>query len=292
MNNEAEVQEFLRSRRDRLHPPEVGIFAGGRRRVPGLRREEVAALAGLSTDYYSRMERGNLAGVSADALNALARALRLDDAETAHLHDLAHQASCGPTRRRTRSPGTCGPRPSLQRVLDAIVSAPAWIVNERSDVLAVNTLGRALLAPLFEDPTSGNNLARFAFLSPAARSFFPDWERGADGTVAALRVAAGRNPHDKELTSLIGELVTRSDAFRTRWSAHNVCAHHTGTKRIHHPEVGDLEFVYEGMELPTNPGWVLFVYTTKPGSASEERIRLLGSVAASSLPSPSSSHRG
>jgi transcriptional regulator with XRE-family HTH domain len=285
MDNQAEVREFLGTRRARLTPDQTGLIGGGRRRVPGLRREEVAMLAGMSTDYYARMERGNLAGVSPEVLDAVARVLRLDEAETEHLHDLARAAGPTPIRRRTRTPEPTV-RPSLQRLLDAITGAPAWVTNSRADILATNPLGRALLAPMLQDPANGQNLARFMFLSPASRSFYPDWEQGADSVVAALRTAAGRNPHDKGLTDLIGELVTRSDAFRLRWSAHNVRFHRSGTKRIHHPDVGDLEFTYEGLDLPGSPGWVMYAYTTAAGSPSEERVKLLGSLAVTRSASP------
>jgi transcriptional regulator with XRE-family HTH domain len=277
VDNQAEVREFLRTRRARLTPQRAGIVGGGRRRVSGLRREEVALLAGVSVDYYAKMERGTLAGVSPEVLDAVARALHLDEAETEHLHDLARAA--GPVRPRGRTT-TATVRPSLQRLLDAITGAPAWVSNPRKDTLATNALGRALLAPMLDDPPSGGNNARFTFLSPAARLYYPDWEQGADSIVASMRSAAGRNPHDKALTDLIGELVTRSDEFRYRWSAHNVRFHRSGTKRIRHPDVGDLELTYEGLELPDSPGWVLYAYTTVAGSPTEERLKLLGSLAA------------
>ncbi|MFE2914703.1 helix-turn-helix transcriptional regulator [Kitasatospora indigofera] len=279
MDNQAEVRDFLRTRRDRITPEQAGIVGGGRRRLPGLRREEVAMLAGMSSDYYAKMERGNLAGVSAEVLDALARALRLDEAETEHLHDLARSANPSPARRRSR-PAQSTVRPSLQRFLDAITGAPAWIVNQRGDILATNPLARALLAPLLTDPDARDNSARFIFLSPAARTFYPRWERAADASAANLRTAAGRNPRDKELTDLIGELAARSDAFSSRWSAHAVRLHRTGTKHIHHPDVGDLEFVYEGVELPDHPGWMMYAYTSATGSPTEERVKLLGSLAA------------
>jgi transcriptional regulator with XRE-family HTH domain len=279
MDNQAEVSDFLRTRRARVTPDQAGILGGGRRRVSGLRREEVAMLAGVSTDYYAKMERGMLAGVSPEVLDALARALQLDDAEAEHLRDLARAAGPAPLRPRPRAPETAV-RPSLQRLLDAITDAPAWVANPRSDILAVNALGRALLAPVLDDPANQRNNARFTFFNPASRIFYPDWEHGADSLVASFRSAAGRNPHDKPLTDLIGELVTRSDAFRIRWSAHNVRVHRSGAKRIHHPQVGDLEFAFEGLELPDSPGWVMFAYTTAAGSPTEERVKLLGSLAA------------
>lgn len=154
------------------------------------------------------------------------------------------------------------------------------VANQRKDVLATNALARALMAPVFDDPGNQNNLARFTFFSPASRSFYPDWEQGANSIVASLRTAAGRHPHDKNLTDLIGELVTRSNTFRLRWAAHDVRFHRSGTKRIHHPEVGDLEFTFEGLELPDQPGWTMFNYTAAAGSPTDERIQLLGSLAA------------
>jgi transcriptional regulator with XRE-family HTH domain len=279
MDNQAEVREFLRSRRARVTPAQAGLITGGRRRVSGLRREEVAMLASVSTDYYAKMERGNLTGVSPEVVDAVAQALKLDDAETAHLRELARAATPALARRRPR-PLDQTVRPALQRLLDAVTGAPAWVVNQRKDLIATNALGRALMAPMLDDPGNGNNLARFTFFSPASRTFYPDWEQGANSIVASLRSAAGQHPHDKGLTDLIGELVTRSDAFRLRWSAHNVRFHRSGTKRIHHPDVGDLEFTFEGLELPDQPGWTLYAYTTAAGSPTEERIRLLGSLAA------------
>ncbi|WP_025159220.1 helix-turn-helix transcriptional regulator [Leifsonia aquatica] len=279
MDNHAEVREFLASRRARLTPEQAGIIGGGRRRVTGLRREEVAMLAGVSVDYYARMERGALAGVSAEVLDSLARALRLDDAETAHLQDLARAAAPPrPARRRARATGTTV-RPVLQRVLDTI-GAPAYVGNQRKDLLATNALGALVFAPILDDPANGRNNARFTFLDPASRLFYTDWDAGADSIVASLRVAAGQNPHDKALTALIGELVTRSDTFRLRWARHDVRFHRSGRKRIHHPEVGDLELDYEALDLPADPGLVLFVCAPEPGSPSDERLRLLGSLAA------------
>ncbi|TWH09408.1 putative transcriptional regulators [Rhodococcus rhodochrous J45] len=285
MDQRNQVGEFLRTRRNRITPDQAGIIGGGRRRVPGLRREEVAMLAGVSVDYYARMERGDLSGVSPEILYALARALQLDEAETDHLHDLAQAANPQPVRRRTRSDQTV--RPSLQRLLNAITGAPVWVRDRRMNVIAANSLGRALYAPLLEDPAARGNTARFVFLSPASRNFFPDWEHGADDIVATLRTYAGQNPRDKQLTDLVGELVTRSDEFRMRWSAHNVRHHRTGIKRICHPQVGDLELEYEAMDLPTNPEWHMFGYTAEPGSPTEERLTLLGSLAASLAVNPS-----
>ncbi len=278
MDNKTEVSEFLRTRRARISPEQAGVIAGGRRRVSGLRREEVAFLAGMSSDYYAKMERGHLAGVSTEVLAALARALQLDEAETEHLYDLARGAAPTPARRRSRAPEPVV-RPSLQRFLDTITGTPTWVRNRQMDIVATNPLGRALLSPVFEDRASRGNNARFTFFNPAARIYYPDWEQGASSIVATLRSDAGRNPHDKGLTDLIGELVTRSDDFRLRWAAHDVRYHRTGVKRIYHPEVGDLEFSYEAFDLPDSPGWSMYACTTAVGSPSEERIALLSSLA-------------
>jgi len=279
VDNQSEVRQFLATRRARLTPEQAGIIGGGRRRVEGLRREEVAMLAGMSVDYYARMERGNLSGVSPEVLDALARALRLDEAEVTHLHDLARaSAPASPGRKRPRATGTAV-RPALQRLLDTI-SVPAYISNARKDFLAVNAIGSAVFSPIIDDPANRRNNARFTFLNPASQNFYTDWEAGANSIVASLRVEAGRNPHDKALTDLIGELVTRSDIFRTRWAAHDVRFHRTGSKRIHHPDVGDLVFDYEALELPADPGLVIFTITPAVDTPTDERLRLLGSLAA------------
>ena len=279
MNQRDVAGDFLRTRRDRITPDQVGLPGGSRRRVPGLRREEVAMLAGVSVEYYARMERGDLRGVSTEVLDSLARALRLDEAETDHLYALAEAAGPQPVRRRGKPAGQAF-RPSLQRFIDAIM-LPVWVRDCRMDFVAANAMGRALYAPLLNDPASRGNTARFTFFSPAARVFFPDWEEAASGIVASLRKYAGQNPRDKRLTDLIGELVTRSDDFRVRWAAHDVRHHRSGVKRIRHPEVGDLELVYEAMDFPAHPEWFMFGYTAEPGSPSEERLKLLGSLAAS-----------
>ncbi|QCO98488.1 helix-turn-helix domain-containing protein [Arthrobacter sp. 24S4-2] len=290
MDSQNDVREFLRSRRAKVTPQQVNLIVGSNRRVPGLRREEVATLASVSVDYYARLERGNLAGVSDEVLEAIAHALRLDEAETAHLFALARAAQPVPARRRRPAPPQ-QVRPGLQRFLDAITGAPAWVRNERMDFVASNALGRALYAPILADPLRPANSARFVFLNPDARSFYPDWDQVSNDVVAILRSYAGQHPHDKSLRDLIGELATRSDEFRTRWAAHNVRFHRTGMKRLHHPVVGDLELGYEAMELPANPGWTMFAYTAEPGSASDERLKLLASWAATTaieLPAPAS----
>lgn len=279
MTNSDDVRKFLTSRRARITPDDAGLPAyGGNRRVKGLRREEVAMLAGMSIDYYIRLERGNLSGASDSVLESLARALQLDDAETAHLFDLARASTAAPRARRKRSPQTV--RPSVQRVIDAITAAPAWVRNDRGDVLASNELGRALYLEMMTDGGTPPNSARFTFLSPKAREFFADWERAADDIVAVLRSTAGKNPYDKDLSDLIGELSTRSGEFRVRWARHDVKYHRTGRKRLQHSIVGDLDLAYEAMELPADPGLRINIYTAEPGSPSEDALKVLASWAA------------
>jgi len=279
VDNRNEIRQFLASRRARITPARAGLpVYGGNRRVAGLRREEVALLAGVSVDYYTRLERGNLGGVSEAVLDALARALQLDDAERGHLFDLARAANT--TARPRRRPAQQRVRPGVQRILDAVTDAPADVRNGRGDILAANRLGYALYSELYIDPVRPANVARFVFLSPRAREFFPDWEGVANDLVANLRTVAGRNPHDRGLQDLVGELSTRSQEFRSRWAAHNVRYHHTGRKRLHHPVVGDLELTYEVLALPADPGLALVVYGAEPGSPSQDGLRLLASWAA------------
>ncbi|MFD3719064.1 helix-turn-helix transcriptional regulator [Streptomyces sp. NPDC058674] len=295
MDNREEVREFLTSRRAKITPEQAGLPAGPRRRVPGLRRSEVAALADTSVEYYAKLERGNLAGVSPSVLEALARALRLDDAERAHLLNLARAADGSdaltrPRRRRTRDQWR--PHRSLQWTLDAVTAGPAFVRNGRMDILAANPLARAFYTDVYASPGNQANLARFNFLDPASRRFYPDWDLFADVAVAILRTEAGRNPHDKDLHDLVGELSTRSDDFRTRWGTHNVRHHGTGTKRFHHHAVGDLTLAFEGLEMAAEPGLTLTIYTAEPGSSSEEGLRLLASWAATpqaATPAPHSS---
>jgi hypothetical protein len=243
--------------------------------VPGLRREEVAVLAGVSVPYYTRLERGNLSGVSESVLEALARALQLDDAERAHLFDLAGAAQPAAPKRRRRTQQRV--RPSVQRMIDAMTGAPALVQNGRLDILAANALGRALFSELYVDPVRPVNHARFVFLSPRAPDFYGDWERAANDTVAILRTEAGRDPYGSALSDLVGEFSTRSEEFRTRWAAHNVRIHRTGAKDLHHPVVGDLSLTYEMLDLSADSGLVILTYTAEPGSKSAEALDLLAS---------------
>ncbi len=281
MDNRDEVREFLSSRRAKVTPEQVGLPPGSNRRVAGLRRSEVATLAGVSVEYYTRIERGSISGASPEVLDAIARALRLDDAERAHLFDLAHAASPvarPPKRRRT---ATWKPHESLQWALDAVTAGPAFLRNGRMDLLAVNMLARAFYAEVFDLPGQPPNIARHAFLDERAKDFYPDWDGLADITVAILRVEATRDPHNKEMHDLIGELSTRSSEFRRRWGAHNVRHHGTGFKTFNHAVVGEMTLAYEGMGLEAEPGLTLTIYTAEPGSPSAERMQLLASWAAS-----------
>lgn len=282
VDNREEVREFLVSRRARISPQQAGLPVVGQRRVPGLRRNEVATLAGVSIEYYSRLERGQLAGVSAGVLDAIARALQLDVAEREHLFDLAQAADGSSllTRRRGRSETVWTPQPGLQWILDAMRDAPAIIGNGRADLLAANHLGRALYSDVLAGAAGKPNFARFTFLDPAARRFYPDWGFFADITVANLRTEAGRNPHDKQLHELVGELSTYSPEFRTRWSAHDVRLHTSGTKHFRHSVVGDLVLAYETVDLRNDAGLALTIYAAEPGSASEHGLKLLASWAA------------
>jgi transcriptional regulator with XRE-family HTH domain len=283
VDNRTEVREFLVSRRARLTPEQAGLLAcGGRRRVPGLRREEVALLAGVSLAYYTRLERGRLGGVSLDVLEALSRALKLDEADRTHLFDLARAVNARPGRRRRSAARQV--RPTVQQIIDAMSSAPAVVRNSHLDYLAANRLGRALYAPLFDSLAQPANSARFVFLDPRAPHFYKDWNGVANDIVAILRAEAGRNPYDKGLTELIGELSTRSGVFGARWAAHNVLPHHTGTVGLRHPVVGELVLAYESMELPADSGLTIHACTAAPGSTSADALELLASWAASQEP--------
>jgi len=277
VDNRSDIRDFLTSRRAKITPERAGLRSYGSRRVPGLRRAEVAQLAGVSIEYYSRLERGNLTGVSDSVLDALARALHLDEAERDHLYDLARTA--GPAARKRHRSAPQSVRPNVQRLLDAMTETPAVVMNGRTDVLATNHLGRALFAPVFTGPIRPANFARFNFLDSRARDFWADWERTADDTVELLRAQAGRDPYEKTLTDLIGELSTRSDEFRTRWASHDVRLHRTGMKHLRHPVVGELHLTFEVMELVTDQGLSLVAYGTEPGTTSEDALRLLASWA-------------
>jgi transcriptional regulator with XRE-family HTH domain len=274
-----EIREFLSTRRARITPVQAGlpVYGGDRRRVSGLRRDEVALLAGISSQYYTRLERGNATGVSESVIDGIARALQLDEAERTHLLDLIRAAG---TARAPRRPVPQRVRPTVQRVLDSMTGTPALVLNARLDILAANQLGFALFSPVYADPVRPANNARFVFLDPHATEFFRDWDKVANDTVALLRAEAGRHPYDRRLSDLIGELSTRSDEFRARWAAHDVQIHTTGVKIIHHPVVGDLDLSFESFPLAADPSQSLLAYTAEPGSPSQDALRLLASWAA------------
>ncbi len=278
VDNRSEIRDFLASRRARLSPDQAGLPAyGSNRRVAGLRREEVALLAGVSVDYYTRLERGNLAGASDSVLDALAEALQLDEAERTHLFDLARAA--GPQRARGTS--SSGVRPATLRVIDAMASVPAYVRNARFDILATNRLGRALYAPVFDSPLFAArgpvNTARFCFLDPTAKEFWVEWSKAADDSVAFLRLETGRSPQDRVLTQLIGELSTKSREFAERWARHDVRFHRSGVKRLRHPLVGELSLPYEAMDLSADAGLRLNVYAPEPDSAEQQALDVLAS---------------
>jgi transcriptional regulator with XRE-family HTH domain len=275
-----QIRAFLSTRRARISPEQAGlpVYHRDRRRVSGLRREEVAVLAGISTEYYTRFERGNATGVSESVIDGIAHALQLDDAERTHLLDLIRTA--GTTRPPRRRPAPQRVRPAVQRIIDSMTGTPAFVLNGRLDILAANALGYALYSPIYADPVRPANNARFIFLNRHATEFFRDWDKIANDTVALLRAEAGRDPHDRKLSDLIGELSTRSDEFRVRWAAHNVQIHTTGVKLIHHPVVGDLDLPFESFPIPADPSQSLLTYTAEPGSPSQDALSLLTSWAA------------
>lgn len=254
------------------------MYGGERRRVTGLRREEVALLAGISSEYYTRLERGDATGVSESVIEGIAQALQLDEAERIHLLDLLRGA--GTTRPPRRRPAQQRVRPAVQRVLDSMTGIPAFVLNGRGDILAANPLGRALFSPIYADPVRPPNNARFVFPDPRATEFFRDWDQVANDTVAMLRAEAGRDLYDRRLTDLIGELSTRSEDFRRRWAAHNVRIHTTGVKLLHHPVVGDLDLPFETFPLGADPSQILATYTAEPASSSQDALNLLASWAA------------
>ncbi|MFA1544603.1 helix-turn-helix transcriptional regulator [Actinomadura monticuli] len=291
-DHRAQIRDFLTTRRAKLTPEQVGLPTSGRRRVPGLRREEVAVLAGVSTEWYTRLEKGHIGGVSEEVLDAVAQALRLDQDERAYLFDLARAAR--PARRTPSRRRDVQIPPRVQWLLDSMTMSAAFVRNGRQDVVAHNALARTLLAPVFDSPTTAEhgraNLARYIFLDPGSQQFFADWDAATVVAAALLRAEAGREPHDRALRDLIGELSTLSTEFRSRWAVHDVRLSHHGGKRLWHPQVGDLDLTYQSLDLPTsNRTAHLTIYTAEPGSTSEDRIKLLTSLAATQ-PTPPTSH--
>jgi transcriptional regulator with XRE-family HTH domain len=277
MSLKDEVREFLISRRAHVTPEQAGLpDFGGERRVPGLRREEVAMLAGVSLDYYTRLERGNIRGASESVLNAIAGALQLNDVEREHLFGLARTALVKPAA-RSREPAKRPVRTSVQRVLDNL-AVPAVVFNPQQDLIASNLMGRALFSPHFE--AEKPNLARFIFLDPRAKDYYVDWPLARRMTAAMLRLEAGRDPLNSDLTALIGELSTRSPQFRKDWAGQNVHEHRTGQKVYRHPAVGDIEITFDVFELPGETGLSICTYSVDEGSESADKFALLASWAA------------
>lgn len=273
-----DLRDFLTTRRARLTPQQAGLpDFGGRRRVPGLRREEVALLAGMSTEYYVRLERGNAAGFSEAVLDGVARALQLDDAERSHLFALVRTSTIGSTPRTRPTRRQLSVRSSLQQTIDAMSTVPVFVQNGRLDAVATNRLGEALFSEMFADARRPMNAARFVFLDARAQIFYRDWEGNTRQMVALLRREAGRNPYDRALTDLIGELSTRSELFRQLWASHDVREHRTGTKSIHHPLVGDLDLTFESMDITSERGLQMLVFSAEPGSASADGLQVLAS---------------
>lgn len=279
-----QVKDFLVSRRARITPVQAGLPTSARRRVAGLRREEVAVLAGVSTEWYARLEKGHIGGVSEEVLDAVARALRLDDDERSYLFDLARssrtQARTPSRRREVEIPAR------VQWLLDSVTMSAAFVRTGRTDIVARNPLARALFAPMFESTTIDNrgrpNIARYIFLDRGAQDFFVDWDAAGIAVASLLRAEVGREPRDRALRELIGELSTLSAEFRGRWAAHDVLMRHDGVKNLMHPDVGYVNLSFQSLDLPL-PGRTihdLIIYTAEPGTASEDRLQLLSIMAA------------
>lgn len=274
MASRSELADFLRTRRNRLTPDRAGLPDDGRpRRVPGLRRDEVARIAGVSTEYYTRLEQGRAGSPSAEVVAALGRALQLDASETEHLRDLLARPAA--TRRAPAGPQRV--RPGLYLMLETLRHVPAFVMGRRTDVLASNRLARAVITDFDALPVASRNLARYYLLDPAARQTVGDWERIGAETVAMLRLEAGRRPDDRQLADLVGELTLRSPEFTDWWSDHRVLRRTHGAKLYHHPVVGDLHFAYESFQVPGEADQTLCVYNVEPGSPTEEALRLLAS---------------
>lgn len=278
MGQSAEFGKFLKAMRSRLSPEDAGAGpTSGARRVPGLRREEVARLAGVSTDYYVRLEQGRNIHPSRTVLDAVSRALRLDSSEHAHMMDLLE--NCAGTA-RSSAPAAQGVRPALRQLLDAVGDVPALVLGRRSDVLAGNRMAFLLFTDFSALPAAERNLTRWLILDPAARELFRDWKTVAAEAAGALRVDVGRHPNDVQANHLVGELAVHSEHFRQWWAGHRVAARSAGSVRLHHPAVGDLELNFENLVLPDDPDQALRVYSARAGSPSADALALLGSLGA------------
>ncbi|GID30540.1 helix-turn-helix domain-containing protein [Paractinoplanes brasiliensis] len=262
------IGEYLRARRELIRPEDVGLLDNGHRRVPGLRRDELAMLAGISTEYYTRLEQGRDRRPSAQVLDAVARALGLDEDATAHLHALG-----APEAPRRRHPSRV--RPGVQLLLDAWPGTPAYVQGPFQDVLAANRLAVAL-SPVF---APGGNVLRTVLLDPEAQEFLPGWQGRIGSLIAALRAAAGPDADDPRLTDLVGELSIKSDVFRRLWSRHDAKPHPGGgIHHMRHPIVGDLELHYEKFAVTDADRQLLVVYRAAPGSPTADALALLAAL--------------
>ncbi|MCU1574280.1 MAG: helix-turn-helix protein [Micrococcaceae bacterium] len=274
MGQSAEFGRFLKAMRARLGPDDPRLsLAEGPRRVPGLRREEIARLAGVSTDYYTRLEQGRHIHPSRSVLDAVARALNLDSAEHAHMMDLLQ--NCGGSTKEVASAQRV--RPALRQLLDAVGDVPALILGRRTDVLAINRLGALLLADFSALPPGGRNLTRWLMLDPAARALFPDWKSLAAEATAELRADVGRHPDDPKASQLVGELAVHSEHFRQWWAGHRVTTRPSGVLRVQHPVVGTLDLDFETLTVADDTDTTLRIYSARPGSPSSDGLKLLGS---------------
>lgn len=287
MDTNDDIRDFLTSRRAKLSPEQAGIpDFGGRRRVPGLRREEVALIAGMSAEYYKRLERGNASGVSEAVIDGVSRALQLDEAERDHLYELVRTANAGAHPQRRRQVRRTQLSAGMQQTIDAMSTVPVFIQNGRLDAIATNPLGHALFATMLDEARPPANAARFVFLDPRSQDFYTDWEANTRQIVAILRAEAGRSPYDRQLSDLVGELSTRSDLFRKLWGAHDVREHRTGTKGINHPVVGRLDLTFQGMDLSSDRGLAMLVFSAAPGSPSFDGLQLLANWASTNAHRP------
>jgi transcriptional regulator with XRE-family HTH domain len=283
MGQSAEFGKFLKAMRSRLTPEKAGIAStSGARRVPGLRREEIARLADVSTDYYTRLEQGRNIHPSRAVLDSVARALSLDPGEQTHMIDLLE--NCAKSQ-RSAIPAQ-GVRPALGQLLDAVGNVPALVLGRRTDVLAGNRLAFLLLTEFPAMPVEERNLTRWLILDPLARELFRDWKTVAAEAVGTLRVDIGRHPNDAQANQLVGELAVRNEQFRQWWAGHRVATGSAGTVRLHHPVVGDLELNFENLALPDDPDQVLRMFSAKPGSPSADSLALLGSFGAGPATAP------
>lgn len=288
MDRTKEISGFLRSRRAGITPEQAGLPSDGRvRRVPGLRRDEVARLAGVSTEYYTRLEQGRAGNPSTEVVEAIARTLRLDGTEREHLTDLLRSGARAVRRAPVMAQRV---RPGLYLMLETLGQVPAFVLGRRTDVLAANRLARAVLTDFDALPATRRNLARYYLLDPRARERVGDWERIAAETVAMLRLEAGRYPHDRQLADLVGELTLKSPEFTAWWNDHRVLRRTHGAKRYHHPLVGDLHFSYESFQAPGDPEQTLCVYNVEPGSQTARSLQVLASWAAPEITAPGTAH--